>query len=160
MHYNNRLRESGEAAATGLKVSYVAGLRLAQQQIMDREAIGSRDQVLAYCKETMGHESEEQTRILFLDRKNKPIADEVQQRGTVDHTPLYPREVLKRALDLHASAIILLHNQPSGDPPPSRSDIDMTKRVQEAAKTLGIAPHDHMVIGRNDNESFRSMGLL
>ena len=108
----------------------------------------------------MGHESEEQTRILFLDRKNKPIADEVQQRGTVDHTPLYPREVLKRALDLHASAITLLHNHPSGDPPPSRSDIDMTKRVQEAAETLGIALHVHMVIGRNDNASFRSMGLL
>ena len=84
----------------------------------------------------------------------------MQQRGTVDHTLLYPREVVKRALDLHASAIILLHNHPSGDPPPSRSDIDMTKRVQEAAETLGIALHDHMVIGRNDNESFRSMGLL
>ena len=120
----------GESAATVLKVSHAAGLRLAQQQVMERDVIGSWDQVLAYCKAAMGHEPVEQTRILFLDRKNKLIADEVQQRGTVDHTPLYPREVVKRALDLHASAIILVHNHPSGDPTPSRGDIDMTKRVQ------------------------------
>ncbi|MDD9903238.1 MAG: DNA repair protein RadC [Rhodospirillaceae bacterium] len=155
-----KVKGVGEAAATALKVSHAAGLRLAQQQVMEREVIGSWDQVLAYCKAAMGHEPVEQTRILFLDRKNKLIADEVQQRGTVDHTPLYPREVVKRALDLHASAIILVHNHPSGDPTPSRGDIDMTKRVQEAAEKLGIALHDHVVIGRNDHASFRSMGLL
>jgi DNA repair protein RadC len=99
-------------------------------------------------------------RVLFLDRKNVLIADEVQQQGTVDHTPLYPREVVKRALDLNASAIILVHNHPSGDPTPSRGDIDMTKRVQDAAEKLGIVLHDHVVIGKSEHVSFRSMGLL
>lgn len=155
-----RVKGIGGSASVALKVAHAAGLRLAQQEILSRDVIGSWDQVLAYCKAAMGHEPVEQTRILFLDRKNKLIADEVQQRGTVDHTPLYPREVVKRALDLNASAIILVHNHPSGDPTPSRGDIDMTKRVQEAAQQLGITLHDHVVIGRGQHASFRSMGLL
>lgn len=150
----------GETTAVALKVSHAAGLRIARQQIMQKDAIGSWDQVLDYCKAAMGYEAVEQTRILFLDRKNKLIADEVQQQGTIDHTPLYPREVVKRALELNASAIILVHNHPSGDPTPSRGDIDMTKQVQDAAEKLGIALHDHVVIGRSDHASFRSMGLL
>lgn len=150
----------GETTAVALKVSHAAGLRIARQQIMLKDAIGSWDQVLDYCKAAMGYEAVEQTRILFLDRKNKLIADEVQQRGTIDHTPLYPREVVKRALDLNASAIILVHNHPSGDPTPSRGDVEMTKKVQEAAEKLGITLHDHVVIGKSDHASFRSMGLL
>ncbi len=150
----------GEAAAVALKVVQAAGLRLSRQQIMNKNAIGSWDQLLDYCKAAMGYEKIEQLRVLFLDRKNILIADEVQQTGTVDHTPLYPREVVKRALDLNASAIILVHNHPSGDPAPSRGDIDMTKEVQDAAGKLGITLHDHVVIGKNKHVSFRSQGLL
>ena len=108
----------------------------------------------------MGHEKVEQTRVLFLDRKNRLIADERQNRGTVDHTPLYPREVVKRALELGATAIILVHNHPSGDPTPSRADIDVTKEVQEAAAKLGIALHDHLIISREGPASFKNLGLL
>ncbi len=150
----------GEAAAVALKVVQAAGLRLSRQQIMNTDAIGSWDQLLDYCKAAMGYEKVEQLRVLFLDRKNILIADEVQQQGTVDHTPLYPRQVVKRALELNASALILVHNHPSGDPTPSRGDIDMTKRVQEAAEKLGITLHDHIVIGKSNHASFRSMGLL
>jgi len=150
----------GEAAAVSLKVTRAAGLRLARQQVMNTEAIGSWDQLLDYCKAAMGYEKVEQLRVLFLDRKNVLIADEVQQRGTVDHTPLYPREVVKRALDLGASALILVHNHPSGDPTPSRADVEMTEQVRDAADKLGIALHDHVVIGKNGHASFKSLGLL
>ena len=150
----------GDAAAVTLNVVRAAGLRVVRQQVMNADAIGSWDQLLDYCKAAMGYEKIEQLRVLFLDRKNRLIADEVQQRGTVDHTPLYPREVVKGALDLNASAIILVHNHPSGDPTPSRGDIDMTKRVQDAAEKLGITLHDHVVIGKSEHVSFRSMGLL
>ena len=149
-----------DAAAVTLNVVRAAGLRVVRQQVMNADAIGSWDQLLDYCKAAMGYEKIEQLRVLFLDRKNRLIADEVQQRGTVDHTPLYPREVVKGALDLNASAIILVHNHPSGDPTPSRGDIDMTKRVQDAAEKLGITLHDHVVIGKSEHVSFRSMGLL
>jgi DNA repair protein RadC len=108
----------------------------------------------------MGHEKVEQFRIIFLDKKNQVIADELQQRGTVDHTPVYPREVVKRALELGATAIILVHNHPSGDPTPSSADIRMTQEVREAAERLGIVIHDHLVIGRNGHASFKSLGLL
>jgi len=155
-----RVNGIGEAAGIALKVSHAAGLRIVRQQVMHKDVIGSWDQVLDYCKAAMGYEALEQTRILFLDRKNKLIADEVQQKGTVDHTPLYPREVVKRALDLNASAIILVHNHPSGDPTPSRGDIDMTKKVQDAAEKLGIVLHDHVVIGKSEHVSFRTLGLL
>lgn len=149
-----------ERSATALKVSRAAGLRIGRQSVMNRDVIGSWDRLLDYCKAAMGYESIEQLRVLFLDRKNVLIADEVQQQGTVDHTPLYPRQVVKRALDLNASAIILVHNHPSGDPTPSRGDIDMTKQVQDAAGRLGITLHDHVVIGKNRHVSFRSEGLL
>jgi DNA repair protein RadC len=117
-------------------------------------------QLIDYCHTALAHEKTEQFRILFLDRKNVLIADEVQQRGTIDHTPVYPREVVKRALALNAAALILVHNHPSGDPKPSRDDIDMTKEVAKAAGALGIAIHDHLVIGRKGHASFRSLGLL
>jgi DNA repair protein RadC len=108
----------------------------------------------------MGYEPIEQFRLLFLDRKNAIIADEVQQRGTVDHTPVYPREVVKRALELNASAIIMVHNHPSGDPKPSRADIEMTREVIKAAASLGIQLHDHVVIGRTQHYSMKSMGVI
>ena len=151
----------GEAAATALKLVQAAALRLARQQIMKRDIISSWDKLLDYCKMSMGHEQVEQLRLLFLDRKNALIADEVQQRGTIDHTPLYPREVVKRALELGASALILVHNHPSGDPKPSRDDIAMTREVQDVAGRLGITLHDHVIIGRGGSyTSFRSDGLL
>jgi len=150
----------GDATVAALKVVRAAGLRLAQQQIMNTNVIGSWDHLIEYCKAAMGYEKVEQLRILFLDRKNVLIADEVQQRGTVDHTPLYPREVVKRALDLGASALILVHNHPSGDPTPSREDIEMTKKVRDAGEQLGIAMHDHVIIGKNKHISFKSLGLL
>jgi DNA repair protein RadC len=102
----------------------------------------------------------EQFRILFLDKKNQLIADEIQQRGTVDHTPVYPREVVKRALELSASAIVLVHNHPSGDPTPSMADVDMTKKIMDAGTRLGVAVHDHVIVGRNGHVSFRSLGLI
>jgi DNA repair protein RadC len=150
----------GEAAIAALKVVRAAGLRLANQQIMNTNAISSWDRLIDYCKAAMGYEKVEQLRVLFLDRKNVLIADEVQQRGTIDHTPLYPREVVKRALDLGASGLILVHNHPSGDPTPSREDIEMTKKVRDAGEQLGIALHDHVIIGKSKHVSFKSLGLL
>jgi DNA repair protein RadC len=149
----------GDSAAA-LKIVRAAGLRLSHRQVANREVIGSWDNLLAYCKAAMGYERVEQLRILFLDRKNVLIADEVQQRGTVDHTPLYPREVVKRALELGASALILVHNHPSGDPNPSKADIDMARQVKDVTEKLGIALHDHVVIGKGRHVSFRAMGLL
>lgn len=155
-----QVRGIGDSAATALKIVRAAGMRLSIQQIANRNVIGSWDQLLAYCTAAMGYQKIEQLRILFLDRKNVLIADEVQQQGTVDHTPLYPREVVKRALELGASAIILVHNHPSGDPTPSRADIEMTRQVKEICENLGIALHDHIVIGRGSHASFQALGLL
>jgi len=137
-----------------------AGRRLAERKVKDLPVLGNWQQLLDYCHAALAHEKTEQFRILFLDRKNVLIADEVQQRGTIDHTPVYPREVVKRALELGAAALILVHNHPSGDPKPSREDIEMTKEVRRAAEALGIAIHDHLVIGRKGHASFRSLGLL
>jgi DNA repair protein RadC len=134
--------------------------RLARYDVLDRPLIGSWDKLLDYCRAALQHEKTEQFRILFLDRKNVLIRDEVQQKGTVDHTPVYPREVVKRALELGASSIVMVHNHPSGDPTPSREDIAMTKEVKAAAAVLDIQLHDHLVIGRNGHTSFRSKGLL
>ena len=155
-----QIKGIGDSAATALKVVRAAGLRLSRQQITKRDVIGSWDQLLAYCKAAMGYQKIEQLRILFLDRKNVLITDEVQQQGTVDHTPLYPREVVKRALELGASAIILVHNHPSGDPTPSRADIEMTRQVKDVCEKLGIALHDHVIIGRGRHASFQGLGLL
>ena len=128
--------------------------------IKGREVLSSWTQVLDYCRAAMAFEEREQFRILFLDKKNALIADEVQQTGTVDHTPVYPREVVKRALELSATAIILVHNHPSGDPTPSRADIDMTKTIVETAKPLGIAVHDHIIIGKNGHASMKGLQLI
>ncbi|MFZ3034691.1 MAG: DNA repair protein RadC [Parvibaculum sp.] len=134
--------------------------RLTQAKVMKREVISSWGELLDYCFAAMAHNAIEQFRILFLDRQNVLIADEVQQTGTVDHTPVYPREVVKRALALNASAIILVHNHPSGDPTPSREDIEMTKQIIDTAKPLGITIHDHLVIGKGKHASFKSLGLI
>ncbi len=155
-----RLKGMGEVSTVALKVVCEAARRMARAQITDRPMIASWDRLIDYCMTAMGHEPVERFRLLFLDRKNRLIADEEQQRGTVDHTPLYPREVVKRALELGATAIILVHNHPSGDPTPSQGDIDMTRQVQEAAGKLGIAVHDHVIIGREGHASFKSLGLL
>jgi DNA repair protein RadC len=134
--------------------------RLGREQIMDRPVIGSWTALLDYLQVALQHEPIEQFRVLFLDRKNILIRDEVQQRGTVDHTPLYPREIVKRALELQASSIIMVHNHPSGDPTPSRADVDMTKQVVQALGAVGISVHDHVIIGKNRHTSFKSQRLI
>ncbi|MBI1239876.1 MAG: DNA repair protein RadC [Alphaproteobacteria bacterium] len=149
-----------EGIVRELKIVQAAALRLGRQSLLDRPVMSSWRDLLAYCTAAMAHETKEQFRVLFLDRKNALIADEVQQEGTVDHTPVYPREIVKRALELASSAIILVHNHPSGDPTPSTADIDMTKTIQQAAKSLGIAVHDHLIIGRSGTTSFRTLKLL
>jgi DNA repair protein RadC len=158
-----RLREVkgvSDRVVTELKLVRSAALRLMQGQIMERRILSSWEQVVAYCRAAMAYEAREQFRILFLDKKNKLIADEVQQEGTVDHTPVYVREVVKRALELSASAIILVHNHPSGDPTPSRADIDMTRMIADAARPLGVLIHDHIIVGRDQVASFRGLRLM
>jgi DNA repair protein RadC len=150
----------GESTALELKIVHAASIKLAQERVIDRPVISSWNDLLAYCRAAMADEKTEIFRILFLDRKNILIADEVQQRGTVDHTPVYPREVVKRALELSASAIILVHNHPSGDPTPSRADIEMTNQIVKAAQALNIRVHDHLVIGQKSEASFKGLGLL
>ncbi len=150
----------GPVSATVLKVVREAAVRLARAPVIDRPVISAWDQLLDYCTTAMATLGTEQFRLLFLDRKNVLIADEVQQEGTVDHTPLYPREVVRRALELKASAIIMVHNHPSGDPTPSRADIQMTRAVRDALTPVGIQLHDHLVIGRGRTLSFKSMALL
>ena len=136
------------------------GRRLAERKVKDMPVLTNWQQLIDYCHAALAHEKTEQFRVLFLDRKNVLIADEVQQRGTIDHTPVYPREVVKRALALNAAALILVHNHPSGDPKPSRDDIEMTREIKTASEALGITIHDHLVIGRKGHASFRSLGLL
>jgi DNA repair protein RadC len=127
---------------------------------MERPVLPSWQAVLDYCRATMAFENKEQFRILFLDKRNQIIADEVQQTGTVDHTPVYVREVVKRALELSATAIVLVHNHPSGDPTPSRADIEMTKQIVGAGKPLGVVVHDHIIVGKKGHASFRGLGLI
>ena len=150
----------GEGVANHLKIVEAAAHRLAKTQVIGRPALSSWTALLDYCTAAMARIQNEEFRVLFLDRKNVLIADEVQNRGTVDHTPVYPREIVKRALELSASAIILVHNHPSGDPTPSKADIAMTREIVAAAKALGLAVHDHLVIGRGGHASFKSLGLL
>ena len=150
----------GDRVVEELKLVQAAALRLSQRTLLNRPALTSWPAVLEYCHACMAYSPKEQFRILFLDRKNVLIADEVQQEGTVDHTPVYPREVIKRALELSATAIILVHNHPSGDPTPSRADIDMTKRIVEAAEKLNITIHDHIIIGRDGHASFKTLKLI
>jgi DNA repair protein RadC len=150
----------GEVAVTELKLVRAAALRLVKGQVLRRPALSSWAEVLDYVRAAQAYEHRECFRILFLDKKNHLIADEVQQQGTADHTPVYVREVVKRALELSASAIILVHNHPSGDPTPSRADIDMTNLVVEAARPLGVVVHDHIVVGRQGHASFKALRLI
>jgi len=150
----------GAAVITDLKILEAAAHRMARARVMQRQVISGWDAVLDYCHTTMAHRETEQFRVLFLDRKNVLIADEEQARGTVDHVPVYPREVAKRALELNASALILVHNHPSGDPTPSDSDIDMTDRINTALTALGLILHDHLIIGKSRELSFRTEGYL
>ncbi|MCR4282349.1 MAG: DNA repair protein RadC [Bauldia sp.] len=150
----------GETVAHHLKVVKAAAQRFARDPLRDRTVLDSWKAVIDYCKAAMAYEPIEQFRILFLDKRNQLIADEVQQRGTVDHTPVYPREVVKRALELSATAIILVHNHPSGDPTPSSADIQMTKQVVDTAKPLGIVVHDHIIVGRTGHASFKGLKLI
>lgn len=150
----------GPAIITELKIVEAAAHRLSRARILNRPVISTWDALLGYCQATLAHQETEAFRVLFLDRKNVLIADEAQARGTVDHVPVYPREVVKRALELNASALILVHNHPSGDPTPSSADVEMTQQLLRAAQALGLTVHDHLVIGRSAEISFRSEGLL
>ncbi|MBI3678113.1 MAG: DNA repair protein RadC [Proteobacteria bacterium] len=150
----------GESVIAQFKIVEAAALRLSKTSLLGRPVLSSWNALVDYCTAAMGRSPREEFRVLFLDRKNVLIADEVQNKGTVDHTPVYPREILKRALELGASAVILAHNHPSGDPTPSRADIEMTREIVAAAKALKIAVHDHIVVGRGGTVSFKAMGLL
>jgi DNA repair protein RadC len=150
----------GDASIAALLAVHEAGLRLARASVDRRQVIASWQQLLDYCTANSGYAETEEFHLLFLDRKNALIADERQQRGTVDHVPVYPREVVKRALELGASAIIMVHNHPSGDTTPSKGDIEMTRGVVKALGAVGLAIHDHVVIGRGRHSSFKTLGLL
>jgi DNA repair protein RadC len=148
-------------SAAALLKAVQASVQLAlQTKVRDAHVISSWNDLIDYCTARMAYETIEQFRVIYLDRKNRLIADEAQQKGTVDHTPVYPREVIKRALALEASAVIMVHNHPSGDPTPSRADIEMTRKVKDAASAVGITLHDHIVVSRGGHISFRTQGLL
>lgn len=148
------------ASAIHLKAIREASLRLSREDINEQVVLSSWKKLIAYCRAGLAHETQEQFKVLFLNARNALIADEVQQRGTVDHTPVYPREVVKRSLELGATAFIMVHNHPSGDPTPSKADISMTKQVRDAAAGLGITLHDHLIISKNGYTSFKESGLL
>ena len=150
----------GERAIDELKLVRAAALRLMQGEIKARQVLGSWTAVLDYCRAAQGFDDRECFRVLFLDKKNQLIADEVQSHGTVDHTPVYVREVVKRSLELSATALILVHNHPSGDPTPSRADSDMTKMIIDAAKPLGVSIHDHIIVGRSGHASLKALRLI
>jgi DNA repair protein RadC len=150
----------GEAVITELKIVEAAAHRMARARVLQCHVLSSWDALLDYCHTSMAHRETEQFRVLFLDRKNTVIADEEQAKGTVDHVPVYPREVAKRALELNASALILVHNHPSGDPTPSQADISMTDQINSACLALGLTLHDHLIIGKSTELSFRSAGYL
>jgi DNA repair protein RadC len=159
----NQLREIdgiGDSIVHHFKLIKAAVERFTKSEMAARQSLDSWKSVIDYIKAAMAHEPIEQFRILFLNKRNQLIADEVQQRGTVDHTPVYPREVVKRALELSATAIILVHNHPSGDPRPSNADIQMTKQVVDIAKPLGILVHDHIIVGKGGHASFRGLRLI
>lgn len=155
-----KLPGMGDASIAALLIIREAGTRLTRADILDKPVIESWSSLVGYCRTVMGRASIEHFRVLFLDRKNRLIADEEQQRGTVDHTPVYPREVVKRALELSASALILVHNHPSGDATPSNGDIEMTNEIRDTASRMGIELHDHLIVTRSSESSFRSLGLL
>jgi DNA repair protein RadC len=150
----------GDAVVTELKIVEASAQRLARSKVINQNVVSSWDALLDYCHTTMAHRETEQFRVLYLDRKNVVIADEEQARGTVDHVPVYPREIAKRALELNASALILVHNHPSGDPTPSQVDVAMTEQINNACLALGLTLHDHIIIGKSRELSFRSDGYL
>ena len=150
----------GDAVITELKIVEAAAQRLARARVIQRHVVSGWSALIDYCRTVMAHRDIEHFRVLYLDKRNVLIADEEQARGTVDHVPVYPREVVKRALELNASALILVHNHPSGDPTPSAADIDMTQQIDRAAETLGLTVHDHIVVGQAEQLSFRAQGLL
>jgi DNA repair protein RadC len=150
----------GDAVVTELKVVQAAAHRFLRGGVSGREVLSSWSAVIDYCRAAQAFADKELFRVLFLDKKNQLIADEVQQTGTVDHTPVYPREVVKRALELSATAVILVHNHPSGDPTPSRADIQMTQAIVEAARPFGIAVHDHIIVGKNGHASLKGLRLI
>ncbi len=150
----------GDAVALELKIIEAASHRMARGKVMHKHVLSSWQALLDYCHTVMSHRETEQFRILFLDTKNTLIADEEQSRGTIDHVPVYPREVVKRALELNAASLILVHNHPSGDPTPSATDIAMTQQINAAATPLGITLHDHLIIGKSAEISFRAQGLI
>jgi DNA repair protein RadC len=154
------VRGMGEASAAALLAVRAAATRFLRAEVRERDVISSWQALLQYCAAQAGFLEIEEFRLLFLDRKNALIADERQQRGTVDHTPVYPREVVKRALELGASAVVMVHNHPSGDTTPSKADIDMTRAVAKALAAIGIALHDHVILGRGRHASFKSLGLI
>src|ERR1700742_4723528 len=158
-----RLREVDgikDASVNQLKLIAAAPSRVAKGEIKRRLALSSWNEVIDYCRSSMAFADKEQFRLLFLDKRNQLISDEVQQVGTIDHTPVYPREVIKRALELSATAIILVHNHPSGDPTPSQADIQMTKAIIDIAQPLGISVHDHIIVGKNGHSSLRGLKLI
>jgi DNA repair protein RadC len=150
----------GQSTITDFQIVKASAEALVSGQVREKPLLGSWSSVIDYCRTAMAFEDKEQFRILFLDKKNKLIKDEVQQVGTVDHTPVYPREVVKRALELSATAIILVHNHPSGDPTPSRADIEMTKTINEIASSLGITVHDHIIIAKDGHASLKGLKLF
>lgn len=150
----------GEAVVHDFKVLEAAAHRMMRSKIMKKHVLSSWDALLDYCHTVMAHRETEQFRVLYLDRKNALIADEEQAEGTVDHVPVYPREVVKRALELNASALILVHNHPSGDPTPSEADVQMTQAIEDAARALGLTLHDHLIIGKEAELSLRSAGYI
>lgn len=149
-----------DGSITALKIIKASSHFLLSQELKGQPVINNWDKLIKYCTVTMAHETREHFRLLFLNRKNELIADEIQQSGTIDHTPAYPREIMKRALELGATAIILVHNHPSGDPNPSQGDIEMTKNIIEAGKPFSIVIHDHVIVSRNGHKSFRALGLI
>jgi DNA repair protein RadC len=150
----------GESVAVDLKIIEAAGQRLARGEVSRRDVMASWKDVIDYCRTAMAFSEREEFRILFLDKRSGLISDEVMGAGTVDHTPVYPREVMRRALELGSTALILVHNHPSGDPTPSQADIRMTQDLVAIAKPLGIAIHDHIIIGRHGHASFRGLKLI
>jgi DNA repair protein RadC len=150
----------GESAAIDLKIAAAAAQRLTKGSVSKRQVLASWASVIEYCRAAMAFSEREEFRILFLDKRNQLIADEVQQRGTVDHTPVYPREIVRRALELSATALVLVHNHPSGDPTPSQADIRMTHDIIAISKPLGITIHDHVIVGRNGHASLKGQGHI
>ncbi len=155
-----KVDDVGESTIVALKLVQATAQRMLKREVLDKPVLDSWNKVLDYCHSAMAHQREEQLRLLFLDGRNALVADEIQSKGTVNHTPLYVREVVRRALELGASALIMAHNHPTGDPSPSRDDIALTREVRNALKVVGVSLHDHIVIGRKGHCSLRSMNVI